>query len=165
MASQQDKLTEIKVDINDNKNKIQNGIDKFEASIALVEKHIEAVETANEGRDKEFAYVKDALAKHKSDCSTTFKETAENIDELTDTMTGLASSVNEMLAAKNRFNQNLWKIIFAIVMCFITYFIRGAINDYFESKNGSHPTQIEQTDYLTPKDHEILTEEIEDENE
>ena len=162
MSSQQDKITNIRVDINDNKNKIENMQDKMSSELQLVEKNIEAVKTANEVRDTQFSELKESLNNLKADVSTSFRKINTDIDELTDTMTGIANSVNEMLAAKNRFNQNLWKIIFAIVMCFITYFIRGTISEYFENKKNQTPIpHIEESTYLTPKDRELMVKEEE----
>jgi hypothetical protein len=160
MAAAQDKINDLKLEVNDLKNKLDNLIE-------LVNKHIEVVERDNLNRDEKHTELKSMVVTLQTDVSTSLTKVNEDIDELTDTMTGIAKSVNDMIAAKNKFNRNLWKIIFAIIMCFITYFVRGTVNKHFENST-KEKMQIEHEmneairrtneNYLTPKDREMVQE-------
>lgn len=131
-----EKINDLRVDINDLQNKLISVSDKIENKCILIGKSIEAVEKDQIGHDKKLQELKVTVYQ---EIPKTIHEISKRIDELTDTMTGLANSVNTMITAKNTLNQYIWKIILASIICFITYFIKDGIDKFLNrSTSKSH---------------------------
>lgn len=122
MASQiEEKVSKNTLDINDIQNKLSQINERLENRKELHQNDILVINNS-------ITQIRADLQDIKKINGNQLEELTTKVDECIDSTTAIAKTVKGMIASKNRFNQNMWKIIIAVVAAILVYFIQQFLN-------------------------------------
>ena len=138
MATADQKLSDLRIEINDLRNDLKTSIVQTHATFTLIERSIEHIVTKDNLPSSEYIIkIKENINNLRDDVNKSYVNTHKDIDELTDTMTGIAKSINDILTAKNNFNQNfansgneVW-LIFPLIPFMFLISVKASPSKYF----------------------------------